>query len=154
MFEKFMSPVCNKYLERWQTITIWSGMVVPYCPKEAPMGARNSSAKIWGGRLHRMRSWQPWGRIHLHRWFVRASSRPAWQWRRLYRVQSRPTHSLVAKFLQHSIVACSTRILCCKGGTLWTKPRTGVCEPDVVAPKAYQSYVSSADLPSDSLRKN
>ena len=29
-----------------------------------------------------------------------------------------------------------------------------VCEPDVVAPKAHQSFVSSADLPSDSLRKN
>ena len=33
----------------------------------------------------------------------------------------------------------------------------GVCEPDVVAPKAHQnncSYVSSADLPSDSLCKD
>ena len=33
----------------------------------------------------------------------------------------------------------------------------GVCEPlmlDVVASKAHQSYVSSADLPLDSLRKN
>ena len=29
-----------------------------------------------------------------------------------------------------------------------------MCEPDVVAPKAHQNYVSSADLPSDSLRKN
>ena len=32
-----------------------------------------------------------------------------------------------------------------------------MCEPEVVAPKAHQShlsYVSSADLPSDSLRKN
>ena len=71
-------------------------------------------------------------------------------------LQSRPTRSLVAilKFPQHSVVACSTRISCCKGETLQTGPRTGVCEPDVVAPKAHQSYVSSADLPSDSLRKN
>ena len=40
------------------------------------------------------------------------------------------------------------------------RPRTGVCEPlmpDVMALKAHQnncSYVSSADLPSDSLGKN
>ena len=43
---------------------------------------------------------------------------------------------------------------------LWTRPRAGVHEPlmpDVVAPKAHQnnrSYVSSAVLPPDSLRKN
>ena len=38
-----------------------------------------------------------------------------------------------------------------------TRIRTGVCEPlmpDVMASKAYQNYVSSADLPLDSLRKN
>ena len=52
------------------------------------------------------------------------------------------------------------QILCCRRRTLWTMPRMGVCEPlmpDVVAPKAHQnnhSYVSSADLPSDSLCKN
>ena len=44
--------------------------------------------------------------------------------------------------------------------TLRTRPRVGVCEPlmpDVVASKAHQNnrnYVSSADLPSDSLRKD
>ena len=70
------------------------------------------------------------------------------------RLQSGPTRSLVAKFLQRSVVACSARISCCRGETLRTRPRTGVCEPDVVAPKAHQNYVSSADLPSDSLRKN
>ena len=40
---------------------------------------------------------------------------------------------------------------------LRTRPQTGVCEPDVVAPKAHQNscgYVSSVDLPSDSLHKN
>ena len=69
-------------------------------------------------------------------------------------LQSRPTRSLIAKFPQCSVVACSVRISCCKGGTLRTKPRTDVCEPHVVATKVHQSYVSSADLPSDSLRKN
>ena len=40
------------------------------------------------------------------------------------------------------------------------RPQAGVCEPlrpDVVVPKAHEnncSYVSSADLPSNSLRKN
>ena len=62
-------------------------------------------------------------------------------------LQSRLTCSLVAKFPQRSVVAC-------KGETLRTRPRTGVCEPDDMAPKAHQSYVTSADLPSDSLRKN
>ena len=69
-------------------------------------------------------------------------------------LQSGSTHSLVAKFPQRSVVACSVRISCCKGGTLRTKPQTGVCEPDVVASKAHESYVSSVDLPSDSLCKN
>ena len=75
-------------------------------------------------------------------------------------LQRGPTCSLVAKFPKRSVVACSTWILCCRGRTLRTRPRTAVCEPlmpDVVSPKAHQnnrSYVSSADLPSDSLRKN
>ena len=69
-------------------------------------------------------------------------------------LQSGPIRSLIAKFPQRSVVACSVWISCCKGGTLQTKPRTGVCEPDVMASKAHQSYVSSADLPSDSLCKN
>ena len=45
---KVYEPCLQQYLERWQTITIWSGAVVPYCPEQALMGARNSSAKIWG----------------------------------------------------------------------------------------------------------
>ena len=69
-------------------------------------------------------------------------------------LQSGPTRSLIAKFPQHSVIACSTQISCCKRGMLRTRPRTGVCPPDVVALKGHQSYVSSADLPSDSLRKN
>ena len=75
-------------------------------------------------------------------------------------LQSGPTCSLIAKFPQRSVVACNTRISCCRGRTLQTRPRTGVCEPlmpDVMVPKAHQnncSYVSSADLLSDSLYKN
>ena len=96
----------------------------------------------------------------MHCRFVRASSRPARQWRKLYRATKWTTHSLVAKFPQCSVVAGSTRISRCRGRTLQTRPRTGVCKPlmhDVMAPKVHQnnrSYVSSADLPSDSLRKN
>ena len=72
-------------------------------------------------------------------------------------LQSGPTPSHVAKFLHCSVVACSTQISCFRGRTLRKRPRMGVCEPlmpDVMAPKAHQnncSYVSSADLPSDSL---
>ena len=74
-------------------------------------------------------------------------------------LQSGPTRSLVAKFFQRSIVACSMQISFCRGRTLRTRLRTDVYEPlitDVVAPKAHQnnhSYVSSADLPLDSLCK-
>ena len=73
-------------------------------------------------------------------------------------LQSGPTCSLVAKFSQHSVVTCSTRISCC---TLWTRPRR-VCAniwclmswcPKCI--KNNRSYnVSSADLPLDSLCKN
>ena len=69
-------------------------------------------------------------------------------------LQSRLTCSLIAKFPQCSVVACSTQISCYRGRTLRTRPRTGVCEPDVMVPKVHQSFVTSADLPSDSLRKN
>ena len=65
--------------------------------------------------------------------------------------KSGPICSLVAKFSQSSVVACSTQILCCRGRTLRTRLRTNVCEPlmpDVVAPKAHHKKVSSADLPS------
>ena len=93
----------------------------------------------------------------LHRRFIRASSRPAWQWRKL---QSWPTCSLVAMFPQCSVITCSTQISCCRERTLRTRSQSGVCEPlmpDVVVSKVHQnnhSYVSSTDLPSDSLRKN
>ena len=94
--------------------------------------------------------------IDLHRRFVKASptSRES-----CIVLQSRPTRSLVAKFSQHSVYACSIQMLCCRGRTLQMRPRTGVCKPlmpDVIASKEHQnhhSYVSSVDLPSDSLSK-
>ena len=75
-------------------------------------------------------------------------------------LQSEPTRSLIAKFPQCPVVAGSMQILRSRGGTLQMRPWTGVCEPlmpNVVAPKVHRnncSYVSSADLPSDSLCKN
>ena len=93
----------------------------------------------------------------LHRRFIRASSRPVWQWRKL---QSWPTCSLVAMFPQCSVITCSTQISCCRERTLRMRSQSGVCEPlmpDVVVSKAHSdnhSYVSSVDLPSDSLCKN
>ena len=53
-------------------------------------------------------------------------------------LQSWPTRSLITNFLQRSVVTCSTQISCCRERTLWTRPRTGVCEPlmpDIVAYK-------------------
>ena len=44
-------------------------------------------------------------------------------------LQNRSTHSLISKFPQHSVIACSTRISCYKGRTLQTRPSTGMCEP-------------------------
>ena len=71
-------------------------------------------------------------------------------------------HQLVASLLSFRTFSrrLSTQILCCSGRTLQMRPWTGMCEPlmpDVVVPKAHQnnrSYVSSADLPSDSLLQN
>ena len=54
-------------------------------------------------------------------------------------LQSWPTHSLIAKFPQRSVVVCSTQISCCRERTLQTRLQTGVCEPltaDDVASKA------------------
>ena len=75
-------------------------------------------------------------------------------------LQSWPTRSLVAKFPHRSVIASSMQISCCRERTLWTRPWISVCEflmPNVVVPEVHQnnhSYVSSVDLPLDSLRKN
>ena len=50
--------------------------------------------------------------------------------------QSGLTRSLIAKFPQHSVVACSMQISCCWGRMLQMRPQTDVCEPlmpDVVS---------------------
>ena len=101
------------------------------------MGACSSSAKIWG--------WGVTRRTHLNGstiptqgptpdtklaamglnglpssvrpWFVEAS--PTVE-KAVSCYKSGPTHSLVAKFLQHSVVTCSTWISCCRGRTLQT----------------------------------
>ena len=73
----------------------------PYCPGQAPTGARSSSAKNWGwavtrreclnGSIIPARGPDPDAKlaagyqIHLHR----ALSRPARQWRKLYRARKR-----------------------------------------------------------------
>ena len=100
-------------------------------------------------------------RIVLNRRFVRALSRPAWQRRKLIVLQSRPTRSLVAKFPQRSVVACSAQISCWRGTTLQRGHGRGCvqtfdawCRGTQSASEHNRSYVSSVDLPSDSLRKN
>ena len=75
-------------------------------------------------------------------------------------LQSGPTRCFVAKFPQCSAITGSTQISRCRGRTLRTRPWMGVWKAlmsDVMAPKVHQnnrSYVSSADLPLDSLCKN
>ena len=64
------------------------------------------------------------------------------------KASKRTDSCLVAKFLKHSVIACSTQISYCRGRTLRTEKNALM--PDIVAPKAHQnshSYVSSADLP-------
>ena len=89
---------------------------------------------------------------------LRASSRPAWQWRSCIVLQSWPTRSLVAKFPQHSVVTCSTQILCSAGKERCERGHGWVCTNLWCLmswhPKRNSSYVSSADLPSDSIHKN
>ena len=72
-------------------------------------------------------------------------------------LQGWPTRSLVAKFPQHPVVACSTQISCCKEKTLWMRPKMGVCEPlmpDVVASNVQSQLCELSGPPSDSIRKN
>ena len=150
---------------------MYTTIVLPYCPEQASVGTRSSSAKKWGWVVTRRRC------LNIP---VQGPTPDTKLAARVYRIaamcvlrrgqpdsgescvvlQSWPTHSLVAKFPQCSVIACSTQISCCRERTLQRRPRTGVCEPlmpDVVVSKVHQnnpSYVSSADLPSDSLCKN
>ena len=127
---------------------------------QAPMGTRSSSAKNWGWVVTRRKSLvscQGYQIDSLRLCFVEASSTVE---KAVSCLQSRPTCSPIAKFPQHSVIACSTQILCCRERMLRTRQWMGVCKPlmpDVMVPKMHQkncSYVSSADLPSDSLCKN
>ena len=80
--------------------TFWRYLALWYCPRQAPMGARSSSTKIWGWAVTRRRclngptisAQAPTQdakltargyQINLHCRFARASSRPAWWWKML-----------------------------------------------------------------------
>ena len=98
---------------------------------------------------------QKWDQINLHHQFVHSSSRPAWQWRRLYRATK--TYSLIAKFL-HVQSLLAVREYCAAGEE---RGHRQVCVNLWCLMSRYPKrirtiavYVSSADLPSDSLREN
>ena len=123
-------------------ITILYSIHVPYCPKQAPMGARSSTAKKWGWAVTRRRC------LNGSTIPMQGPTPDAKLAARVYRIvassvlhqgqpdsgessvvlQSWPTRSLVAKFLQSSVVACSTQISCCRERMLQTRLRTGVCD--------------------------
>ena len=146
---------------------------IPYCPRQAPMGARSSSTKIWRWAVTRRRclngstipAQEPTLDVKLAamglNWlassvcfcFIKAS--PTVE----KAISCYKADRLVASL--QSFHTSSRRLqyanFVLQGRTLQTRPWKGVCEPDVMAPKAHQnnrSYVSLADLPSDSLRKN
>ena len=81
-------------------------------------------------------------KVSCHRRFVRVSSRPAQQWRKLHRATKRTTCSLIAKFPQCLVVTCSTQISSCRGRMLWTRPMTGVCKPLMPAPKRIRTIAA------------
>ena len=96
---------------------------------------------------------------HCH--FVCASSRPGRQWRKLQRAakwtDSQPRCQVSTASSHH--LQYANFVLQGKNAANKLRPQTGVCEPDVVAPKAPQNnpsymYVRSADLPSDSLHQD
>ena len=134
-------------------------------PEQVPMGARSSSTNIWGWAVtrgtclndstittqgptpdascHGTKSTCIVGSSVIRRGLPDCEES-------CIVLQSRPTRSLIAKFPQRSVVACSPQILCCSHER--TRPQMGVCEPlmpDVVAPKVHQnncSYVSLARI--------
>ena len=141
------------------------------------MGAHSSSTKIWGWVVTQRRCLKRINYLHARAHpgcevrchgtestcIIRSSVLRQGQpdsGEKCSVLQSVLTHSLVAKFPQCSVVTGSTQISWCRGRMLRTRPWTGVCKalmPDVMAPKVQQnnrSYVSSADLPLDSLCKN
>ena len=143
---------------------------LPYCPEQAPMGTRSSSTKIWGWAVTRRMCLNgstipeqgPTPDVKLAAMgpnWLSSSVRPCF-------VVASPTVEkavlcyrvdlLVASLLSFRSVQSLPAVHEFRAaGEERCEPGHGqVCEPDVVAPKAHQSFVSSADLPSDSLRKN
>ena len=143
-------------------------VVVPYCPEQVPMGARSSSSKIWGWAV----TWRkclngstiPEQEPTLDAKLaamgpnqLASSVRPCF-------VEASPTvekavschkvDRLIASLLSFHSVQSSPAVCEFRAAREEHCKPSRVCEPDVVASKAHQSYVSSADLPSYSLRKN
>ena len=139
-------------------------MQLLYCPSHGCSQLKCQKLRV-GGYTEKVLEWfnYPCARAHSgcevncqgvsHRHFVLFQGQPD-SGESCIMLQSWPTHSLIAKFPQHSVVACSTQISCCRERTLWTRPWMGVCEPLLWHPKRNSSYVSSANLPSDSICKN
>ena len=119
----------------WFSLKAW---VLPYCPEQAPMGTRSSSVKIWGwavtrrtclnGSIILMKGPTPDAKLaamglnglasSVRQLFVEAGTDSV---ESCIVLQSGATCSLVAKFPQHSVVPCSTRISCCRRRTLQTR---------------------------------
>ena len=119
------------------------------CPRQAPMGARSSSAKNWGWAVTRrtclngstISTQGPTSDAKLAAIGTKSTcivglsvicrGQPD-SGESCIVLQSRLTCSLIAKFPQRSVVACSTRISCCGGRTLRMRPQTGVLEFSMV----------------------
>ena len=102
------------------------------------MGARSSNAKIWGWAVTQRKcfKWFNYSRARAHpgckvschgteSTCIIGSSMLHWgqsdSGEGYIMLQSGLTYSLVAKFPQHSVVACSTQISCCRRRTLRTR---------------------------------
>ena len=106
--------------------------LLPYCPEQAPMGARSSSVS---GYTENLLKWfnYPYARAHPRcevschgtEWTCIVGSSMIHRGQpdsgeSCIALQSGTTRSLVAKFPQHSVVTCSMRISCCRGRMLTT----------------------------------
>ena len=136
--ESFQDAVYNKTVySMFIKITVkWSDLILEALKAGPCLGQRSLQCQ-W--RLHVIYS--PRCEVNcqgvLYRHFVLCRGQPD-SGESCIMLQSWPTRSLIAKFPQHSVVACSTQISCCRERTLQTRPWTSVCEPlmpDVVASK-------------------
>ena len=143
-----------------------------YCPRQAPIGAQSSSAKYWGWTVARRR----WFSNSPARAYPRCEvscqgvpNRLASLLRPCFVKANLTVEKAVTCYNANQLVYSSLPSFCsiqsllavhklrAAGKNTANKAMEGVCEPDVVAPKTHQnncSYVSSADLPSDSLCKD